>query len=276
MERGWSWGNLVPGDNRYSCWFPMGIEGQEGRVNIQQYQWRGQIGRILEVGKFSLGADARLNSTWLGYSGVDAPFTGARNLRILQSEVELRYAVSPEWSVEGVVIPGISSSWGDWGSEYFMVGARAGVRYMTRSGLGVWGGVAYMPFNVGSGLLPYIGFMWNGLPGWRTSLIGPRAQVMREIGDSLSVGLVAGFQGNNWLIRESGWTQRLEYKSFVTGPQVEWDPEIFDNIQTKFQVMIGWSFANKLHAYSRDGDTKQAGFRLDDGVFLQAGVSVKF
>lgn len=138
-------------------------------------------------------------------------------------------------------------------------------------------GLAHAPDATVWSFTPVFSFDWQMTPEWSMHLSGFKLNVMRDMGQGLSVGLFAKGSGGSWAVDTPDGTRMLRIRSFVAGLTAEYDFSRPGQTKRIVTVSLGSTIATAadICKYNSDLD-REAGAHYHAGVYVSGGVDFRF
>jgi Domain of unknown function (DUF6268) len=178
----------------------------------------------------------------------------------LSVALEVEYRFSPQFSVRGMISPGLYTDFNGVTGHAFRLPAQVVGAYALTSQWTIVGGVMYTA-QPSLSVLPVAGAIWTPADEWRLELTFPRLRVMRHFPDGLNIYGVFGLQGETYAIRADGANDLMQYRDVRLGLGAEWNTPIGLHIF----VEAGAALFRRLEVEN------QASSNIDSGLYLRVG-----
>lgn len=157
-------------------------------------------------------------------------------------------------------------------SDSFRLTAIGGAFYEQNPNLKWFFGAIYLYQGPETRAFPVAGISWQPAPDWDLTIMGPRVDLTRTLGDDWRFGLFADLYSRTWAVRGAAdTTNSLEVFSSRAGLRLDY------RFLEKFWVFgeTGLSLANSVDVYNRQ-DKKIFSEDAEEGIFFNLGLKYQF
>ena len=267
--------DLIFGSN-YLSWYD-GLDDKNGAGSYRVINW-------VNNGDFyakKLGSDLHFTaaliqrSTWVTSNAGAMP--SEPGLNSIWIDTIFRYAPEgSKWSGALVLSPGASTDFDHFDPRLLRLPVQLSARYAPSKELAFEFGVAYTPDFVRTPVLPLIGFDWTPDDAWEIKARFTSLTVVRKVASRTTVGAFVSYDEASWMIREKADYSQLSYATGTAGVEITQGFDLTDSNPATLSVAAGGTFGGDLSLYNPNGDDLRQSAQLEGGLFLRAGLKIRF
>jgi len=267
--------DLLFGSN-YVSWYG-GMADRHGNGSYRVTNW-------VNNGDFytqALGADWHFTaaliqrSTWVtARNGAIASQPGLNSIWI--DTIFVHRPADSKWSGAVVLSPGASTDFDHYDERLLRLPVQASVRYEASKTLAFELGIAYTPDFTEMPVLPLLGVTWNPADDWELKARFTSVTLTHRLASRTSLGAFVSYDEASWMIGERNDFGQLRYATGTAGLELSQGFDITEKTPATIRFAAGGTFGDSLRLYDPDGDVLRASSNMDGGVFLRAGLQIKF
>lgn len=214
-------------------------------------------------------------STWLSSDGATLPsYPGLNSIWI--DNIFMHREKGSRWSQAVVLSPGASTDFEHFDWRLIRLPVQASATYEASPELSFEFGVAYTPDFVRTPVLPLFGVTWKPAEDWELKARFTTVTLTHRLASRTTLGVFASYDEASWMIGTKAEYAQVSYSAGTAGVEVTQGFDITDKTPAMLSLAVGGTFGDNVRLYNPNGDDLRDSVYLDGGIFLRAGLKIRF